>query len=438
MRFKKLLVIMVSIALCMCLCGCELFAFNTEELISPPALTGDMYPIGQALADSAGDNYTLKYPTSGERRSAVILEDIDSDGLFEAFAFYSTNDDETTMMHINVICQRNGRWVSAADQSIAAVGVERVDFCDIDGDGTKEILAGWEIYGSSEKQLSVYTFTQNTFSQRLLQQYTGFLCGDLDGNGENEIFVHLLNTSVPENKAAIYTFGESGIHQTAGCIMDSTVKTASEPVLSTLSTGEMAIYIDEIKGIGAITEVLCLSKGELINPLLDMENSFENTGTLRAASLSFKDINHDGVIEIPVASDLPSADGGTESLYYTNWCSFNGEKLTVKLITIVNTIDGYYLTLPNRMVGKIAVSKDTANHRRVFYAYDAVRSTVGERLFSITAYDIKKWEDAENEGSNLVEIYRNDTTVFAASVNKVQTVFPLTEEEIKEMFKMVE
>ena len=143
----------------------------------------------------------------------------------------------------------------------------------------------------------------------MLQPYTGFLCCDLDGNGVNEIFVHLLNTSEKTNKAIIYNYDENGMAQTAGCMLDRNVKTASSPVLSVLSSGQKAIYIDEIKGGGSVTEVLFLSRGELANPLLDKENSNENTLTLRAASLEMNDINQDGIIEIPVASDLPNANG---------------------------------------------------------------------------------------------------------------------------------
>lgn len=438
MKLKKLLILLVVTALCMSLCGCELFTTPTEELVSPPELTGDMYPISEALSQSINGEYTLRYPSRGDRRSAIVLEDINNDGVFEAFAFYSTVNDETTVMHLNVIGYKDNKWESVAEHTINAIGVERVDFSDLDGDSVKEIVIGWEIYGSSEKELGVYSYKDNNFTQRLQQKYTGFLCGDLDSNGDNEIFIHLLNTSEATNSALVFNFDQNGTQQTAGCIMDSAVKTASEPVLSTLSSGVPAVYIDEIKGIGAVTEVLYLSKGELVNPLLDTENTMENTGTLRAASISCTDINHDGIVEIPVASDLPSADGSAEGIYYTNWCSFNGENLTVKQITVVNSIDGYYLAVPNRLVGNIAISKDTDNHRRVVYTYDAAEQTVGERIFTITALEAKEWDDEEFDRKDMQELYRKGETVFAVSVSSTQTQYKVTLEEIQDMFNVSE
>lgn len=438
MSIKKLVCTLLCITCALCLCGCDLLVFDTEELIAPPQLTGDMHPIEVALRKSAGSGYTLKYPTSGDRRSAVMLEDIDGDATFEALAFYSTSDDELTNMHINIIRRKGDEWLSVSDQSIVAAGVEMVDFCDLDSDGILEILVGWEIYGSSEKQLAVYSLVGDTLTQRLLQQYTGFLCCDLDNDGQNEIFIHLISASEGTNKATVYNLHEGGIKQTAGCMMDGAVKTAGQPQLSTLSNGKTAIYIDEIKGVGAVTEVLFLHNGELVNPLLDTESVYENTKTLRAAALSITDINRDGILEIPVASELPAADGSQEKLYYTNWCSFDGEALTTQLVAVHNTVDGYYLNVPASFVGKIAITKDVANHRRIIHSFDAADGIVGGRIALITAIEIETFEDKDFDASGLKEIARNDTTVFAGAVYENGSGLAITFEQLCEMFNLVE
>ncbi len=437
MKLKNLICILLALCICACICGCG-FVDNTDDMVSPPELTGEMSPIAEALYDSAGSDCDLKYPADGDHRSAIVLEDINGDAVFEAFAFYSTSDDEMTTMHINVICQKDGEWTSVADKTIVAIGVEMVDFCDLNNDGAEEILVGWEVNGNKDKQLSVFTFHNNTLDQLLLQAYTSFLCCDLDSNGTNEVFVHLLNTAEKTNKSMVYSYNENGIAQTSGCIMDGSVKAASEPILSVLSNGQKAIYIDEIKGVGSVTEVLYLSKGELINPLLDSENSYENIVTLRAASLEIKDINNDGILEIPVASDLPNAVSDGEKLYYTNWCSFNGEKLSIKLITIVNTVDGYYLTVPNTMVGQLAVLKDTENHERKFYYYDASTATMGDMLFSITAIESDEWDSRDFNKGDMTEISRTDDVVFAVVLGTLADAFAINSDVIKDTFNIIE
>lgn len=437
MKLKKGIITLLAICICLCCCGCA-FVENTDDMVSPPELTGEMSPIADALYAAAGKDCDLKYPTEGTHRSAIVLEDINGDSVFEAFAFYSTSDDEMTTMHINVICQQSGKWVSVSDQTIVATGVEMVDFCDLNGNGTEEILVGWDVNGSSEKQLSVFTFDQSVLTQQLLQAYTSFLCCDLDNNGVNEIFVHLLNVADKNNKAIIYNYNEQGMAQTAGCIMDGSVKSASKPVLSVLSNGQKAIYIDEIKGVGSVTEVLYISKGELVNPLLDNVNSFENISTYRAASIETKDINSDGILEIPVASDLPNAVSDGEKLYYTNWCSFNGEKLSVKLVTVVNTVDGYYLTVPNSMVGYLAVLKDIENHERKFYHYDSKNAVLGKLLFTVTAVELDDWASKDYDHGNKIELSRTENAVFVAELGQGADAFAITIDVIKDTFNIVE
>lgn len=437
MNMKKVILLLIAAVVCLSCCGCAYFE-NTDEMVSPPELTGEMSPIADALYDVAGSDCDLKYPTHGTHRSAIVLEDINGDSIFEAFAFYSTSDDEMTTMHINIICQQSGKWVSVDDQTIVATGVEMVEFCDLNNNDMQEIIVGWDVNGTSEKQLSVFTFDKNKLTQQLSQAYTGFLCCDLDSNGSNEIFVHALSPADKTNKAMIYSFNEKGIAQTAGCLMDASVKSASAPVLSVLSNGQKAIYIDEIKGVGSVTEVLYISKGELVNPLLDNVNSFENISTYRAASIETQDINNDSILEIPVASDLPNAISDGEKLYYTNWCSFNGEKLSVKLVTIVNTVDGYYLTVPNTMVGYIAVLKDINTHERKFYHYDSKNDILGKLLFTITAVDANDWANKDYDHSNKSELSRTDSTVFAVELGEGAQAFAITEKLIKDTFYLVE
>lgn len=434
---KKAISLIVAMCISISFCGCA-FVDDNDELVSPPELTGEMSLIADALYDVAGSKLDLEYPSAGQYRSAIVLEDINGDDVFEAFAFYNTSDDEMTTIHINVICQNDGQWKSVADQTIIATGVEKVEFCDLNGDGNKEILVGLDVNGSSEKKLSVFTFENGALTQKLIQAYTNFLCWDLDGDTSTELFVHLLLAAEKTNKAMVFNLKENEIVQTMGCLMDANAKSAASPVASFLSNGKRAIYIDEVKGVGSVTEVLYVSEGKLVNPLLDSTNTFENISTYRAASLEMKDIDKDGILEIPIASDLPNAQIDGEKLYYTNWCSFDGNKLTVKKVTVVNTVDGYYLEVPKTMIGYVAVEKNIEAHTRKLYHYDPVNQMLGKTLFTITAVDVTAWEKGDLERSNKHEIMRNDNTVFVAEIGEGAPAFAISVDLIKETFYLVE
>lgn len=433
---KRIFSALITVCICLSFCGCA-FIDNNDDLVSPPELTGEMEPIAQALYDVVGSDCDLKYPAEGDYRSAIVLEDINGDEVSEAFAFYSTSGDEMTTMHINVICQKDDKWESVADQTIAATGVVKVDFCDLNGDKKKEILVGWDVNGTNEKQLTTFSFNKNTLKQQMLQSYTNFLCCDLDNNGTNEVFVHHLNTVEKLNRAMLYSYDGKEIVQSAYCEMDSSVKSANAPILAAMTNGKKAIYIDETKGVEAVTEVLYQDGDELKNPMLDDVNSLENVSTKRAASITTQDIDGDGTLEIPVASELQNAQSGGESLYYTNWCTFNGEKLSVKMVTIVNTVDGYYLKVPDTMVGNVAVVKDIENHKREFYHYDSINGILGKLLFTVVAIDAKKWDSDDYDRGKKVELTRKGDTVFVVMLGDGAEAFAITTDFIKETFSLV-
>lgn len=434
---KRSLAAILCLCICFVLSGCDILSPETDELLYPPQLTGDMYPIEQALKESVSGEYTLKYPSSGEQRSAVMLKDINNDGEEEAFAFYSTSDDDLTTMHINAIVRDGDDWRSVAVQSITASGLEKVEFSDLDGDGIEEIVVGWEIYAQSEKQVAVYSLVRNKMTPRLMQHYTSFVCCDLEQNGQNELFIHDLNTTDSKNTASLYSIKDSGNTLIAGCIMDSKVSAAQKPLLSVLTDGTPAIYIDETKGVAAVTEVLYMKDGQLMNGLLDTVSSMENISTVRPASIYCRDIDDDGVPEIPIASELPNADStSVEKLYYTNWCSYDGQTLTQKDVSIINTADGYMLDIPAKWLGNVAVSKDIEKRTRTVYAFDSENKTTGVKLVTFKAVDEKEWDKSSYDKSNTIELCRSGGVVFSATFTAHEGELAVSEQAVIKMFSL--
>lgn len=442
MRLKTLLSACVSALLCFLLCGCSLFATDTAELLSPPALSGDLAPIADAISKSVGGDYTLKYPSGGNFRSAVVQNDIDGDGLFEAFAFYSTGDgssDAAATMHINIICSRDGEWVSAAEQSIVAGGVDRIDFCDLDGDGIQEILVGWEIYSTSKMQLAVYSFRDNKITQRMLQEYSCFVCCDLDEDGANEIFIINHTPAEQKNSASVYQLTDTGVTELYSCELDHTVQSVSVPVVSYLSSGRPAVYIDEVKGVGAVTEVLFVERNRLVNPLLNTE-SRENLSTIRSVGLTVSDINNDGVIEIPIQENVPSITKSdvNEKIYLTNWCSYNGETLTGQMMTMIDRENGYYYIISQKWLGQIAILKDNNSGSREIYQYNSETMTAGERLITFTAVKKSDWDSGKYSDENYEEITNDGITAYLCKISEAGEAEGITLDTVKQNFRLIE
>lgn len=429
---KKMLLLCLCVAIMVCFCSCNLTISDTAELLSTPALPEELKPIADIISKNAPAGYTLKYPSRGEYRSAIIRHDIDGDGFEEAFAFYYTSDGEAGSMHINMITKRKGRWTHIAEQKIVAGGVDKVEFSDLNSDGVKEILVGWEIYGTSEMQLAVYSLDSTGLTQKFLERYTHFLSCDLDESHQDEILVIKAASNEAGNSAAIYGYENGGIAMLSSCALDSAAKTIAEPIIAPLSTGKPVAYVEEIKGIGAITEVLLFEKGVLKNPLYSADFK-ETVKTLRSVSLPTTDINQDGILEIPVQENVPSVAIGaaTEILYLTNWCSFDGESLTIQQTSMININDGYMLNIPARLIGKIAILKNTETHERGIYLYDSETLTVGDNLLTIQSLEKKAWEKLKEKGTSAIKLASADGYVHIAYISDIAASYNITPESVK-------
>ena len=145
---KRIIALFLAGVLILMLCGCDSFGITDDELLSPPKAQGVYGIISDVLKNSITEKYTLKYPTSGEYRSAIVLKDINNDGVEEAVAFYTTTTDNTVSVHINLIAKINGEYVSVGSSKIVGSGVERLEFCDLGGDGKQEIIVGYYVFGA--------------------------------------------------------------------------------------------------------------------------------------------------------------------------------------------------------------------------------------------------------------------------------------------------
>jgi hypothetical protein len=273
----------------------------------------------------------------------------------------------------------------------------------------------------------------------MLQKYTDYIVCNLDMDNKNEVLVIDFNSAELKNTASLYTINDDGMTQLGSCSLDGKVQSVGEPVLSQLSSGKNAVYIDCVKGLGAITEVIYFENGQLLNTLYDSELQ-ENSKTLRSVSFTTYDINNDGILEIPVQENVPSVAGAevTEKLYLTKWCSFNGEALTNQLTTMINVLDGYYYILPQKWVGNIAILKDTDNRIREVYSYNNEDLTVGESLLYLRAFTKKEWQSGKYENLGLTEISQDDKSVFCCKISEKAKLEGLSVEAIKSNFVIYE
>ncbi len=86
-RFAALVLLLMLLPLS----GCNGNLLTVEGAMQPPRLTEQQNAIYEALKAQVGSNIQLKYPQTGEYRSAFVFKNIDSEPTNEAIVFYQNS-----------------------------------------------------------------------------------------------------------------------------------------------------------------------------------------------------------------------------------------------------------------------------------------------------------------------------------------------------------
>ena len=122
----------------------------------------------------------------------------------------------------------------------------------------------------------------------------------------------------------------------------------------------------------------------------------------------------------------------------TYWSTYNGEKLTTTLQTVMNYTDGYYFEYPSKWVGCTTVNMDIENRIRTVALWNTENATVISELVRIRAISEINWDKPDNGFNEYKEIARNKGVVYAAMFSSYEGNEKITPEEFKKIFHIIE
>lgn len=418
---KKIISLLLCAALCVSLCGCSITPFDTKNLMSPPKANEDQQAIHR-LMQGEQQEVNFIYPQNGEYRSAIIMHDLDGDGVQDAIGFYSPDD--IAGVEVKFLMKQNGEWKIAAGFKSTAIQVDRVCFADITGNGTVSVIIGWgSAAGATGRTAAVnaYIFDDGNITEHSLGTYGEMTITDLDGDGISEIFT--ADKFVPaENegdeptpaKVRVYAWQNNGMTELFSADADNSISSYSSMLFGKISVSLSGVVLDGLKPDGSLTtQIFYLDDGELINAPKGVNTEDYSSPFVRPSAAAFlsRDINGDGYIEIPRATLLPgiSEDVTPDSTsYLAEWLTFqrnSGEKLTVS--ALMNTAENYWFRLPAGLRGKITASNDPTRRTVTYTAMTDVQEDgtqlLGSPLFAIRAFTRSAWESrGETAGYELL------------------------------------
>jgi hypothetical protein len=440
---KALLILSLILSLTL-LSACSGLSITADDFLSPPRANGELYEVEKTLKSTVKTEYTLKYPTAGEYRSAYVLADLKGSGNNDfAMAFFSTvNEENSTFMNLKLMQKVRSNWISVSDIIVNAVGVERVEIADLNGDGIKEITVGWNVYGGMDKKVTVYTLNGLKLTPIMQESYTHFMCADLISDVRRELFLIYHDTINATAFAKYFAFNGEEAALSGSCALDGGVISFNEPQFSLLSNGASAVFIDALKGAGMQTEIVYCDKKEL-KSLFSASSSAENyiSPTYRNSTVATVDINGDGFLDIPIIRsteiDGISVDESRISPV-TNWCTYNGKALVTTLKAVMNYTDGYYFELPSRWQGSTTVNMDIENRIRTVTLWNTSDATIISELVRIRAVSEVNWDKPDNGFVEYKEIARNKGVVYAAMFSSYDGEEKITKEEFEKLFHIIE
>ena len=439
-RLFALTVLVLAMALIFSSCESDSLILPADSLLSPPLYYEEYEELVNLFNRSTQEETTLCSPQKGDYRSAIIVEDIDSDGYPEAVVFYKNNND-TSVARMHYFDSVNGRWISFGDYNGYGAGIDNVKISDMDNDGKSEIFILWNTSGSpSGNILSVYRLDVVSQKYKEILNESCFLSElvDIDGNGRKDVFLISQNNLQNGNQKvaksmrllgdSFILFGETKLDPNISSY--SSVKTEK-----TSKDSPMRIYVDALKGEHEmITEIIYWdsSSSALCSPMLDQE-TMTNHATLRYEPVGCSDINNDGIIDIPVqqsvfgkGDNLITVD--TENIYLTEWKNLNSSGFETVAYTIVNYSDGYMIKLDESEINSTGIRNYRSQNCWIIYSADSDGNAVNE-LFSVLKIPFLKWN--VQKFSAYIPVIENEDSIVCAFITSDGKKLGLDEKYIK-------
>ncbi len=418
---------------------------GTETYLKPPKLNEEHEKIYNALINAEGSKISLKYPKSGTFLSAFVVENIDNEPSDEAIVFYDKvnfSGNDTSTLRINFLDQSDRKWKSMYDLSLSGTEVERVFISELGYNKTPAIIIGTG--NQTEKEACMFFYDNNSvLSPQSLGTYSHIDVSDINNDGINEII--MINTSASGNTVALKWIDENKTLVSGPPLqLDANSTEISQFLCGQTSNKSMVVYIDsyintntimtEILSVKTTDDEIRLEKAKISN--LDDETV---NSTKRRYSLLSRDVDKDGIIEIPVNTIFKGYEEKplTEQVPMTNWYVYENEMLIRKYSSYYSINDGYAFMLPEKWYGNVTIALE--NDDIIFLKYDELTENQTELLrICITTISQAQIIKKEDKYARYEQIYSSGDTAYLACIpeNSNEPLIP-TLSEIQFGFKII-
>lgn len=448
MNLKRIIASILCVCMLVLLSGCSLNFFSVESLMSPPSQSGKNGEVEAAFKKLMSDKTVqLKTPVKGDYQTSYVLYDVNNDGVEEAFVFY-TDSSVDASVRIAFLEFVNDTWVISADVKGSGSTVYDLSFADLNSDGVLEVFVGWSLYeNKTTKIVSVYSIKINDngifeFDTLANEYYSEKAFADFNGDGTDELVLVYLDDTTATQKSFFRCFSLSEKNEFvkyAELNIDSSISSVlkiQNDSVTVSDTSVSRIFIDCQKTDNKMfTEMIYWDEIKKV-PIRAIKKPA--TSTLRSSKIFCRDIDGDGILEIPVNTvmhgdpELLTVKSENAKYDFTmlKWLNSYGDKSEGNINTVFNLLDSYLYRITR--VGEVTVKYDATERTLVFCEWDEQNKEIKNELFEIAF--VKKGGE-EVSGSEKLNVSSNGD--FYYKITEYGKGFGITDEGIISSFIII-
>jgi len=371
----RLIVVVLAAFATLFLTGCVL-RISAEDLYRLPQVSDDYLRLQAIINSVLAEGAEFSPPTGGPNRQSVQLKDLNGDGINEVIAFFSVPGEST--LEIYIFEMVDGDYSIAEVIGGAGTAIESIRYVDMDGDGTMEIIVGWQL-GDVLKYMEIYSIRDFHAVLLAAGEYEGITIFDLNSNGNDDVITVALPSQESSAVSTVFTLMSDGEMVTAQARLSSGIETITRVMRGRLIDGVPAIFIESegrFEDGSFVTDICAFQNEEFTNISLRGFSGVSDE-TVRHRRILSSDINNDGIIKVPIPRRLRAQ---SETAYYAmDWYSFNAAGSSrLSLTTYHNHTDEWFLILPFDWRNRVTVRRDDVitGERTVIFSY--VSNVTGE------------------------------------------------------------
>ena len=422
MHIKKAALVLLA-ALVLPLSGC---LRSVEELYAPPRQSAEYYTLQNKIEQVLASGAEYCAPVSGDRRQAVQLADLDSDGEEEAIVFFRTKGEKPLKIYIYKKIDEGYTEYTVIEGDGSAFA--SVDYRQIDTALGLELVVGRQVSDQVPQTLCVYAMNAERVTELLNVSCIRHTLADLDGNGLQDLLVFRGDEDGGVGLTDYYSWTGADLELVGSADMSSalTPESIRRIVGGMMQPDTPAVFVaNSVEESTIVTDVFILSDGEFKNVSSLGENP-SDAGRVRYRNVYADDVDGDGLIELPSTVQLPRL-GGKDAPTYNKirWYNLRADgSREYKRSTFHNYTDGWFIELLPAWEQALAVDYVRDSQQLPCYRFFQISGDSVSERFVVYAFTGADAQELAGSGGRFVLGEKGDVIyagqIFDESITREQ------------------